>query len=69
MNVKLIHKVIRVVLGLIVMIGIQQGFKILFGIFAEEGTDLMNVFHMIRYFLIAFTGFGLYPFLFNKFKF
>ena len=69
MNVKLMYKVIRVVLGLIVMIGIQQGFKILFGIFAEEGTDLMNVFHMIRYFLIAFTGFGLYPFLFNKFKF
>ncbi len=69
MDVKLIHKVLRVVFGLIIMVSIQQGFKILFGMFADEGTDLMNVFHMIRYFLIAFTGFGLYPFLFNKFKF
>ena len=69
MDVKLIHKVLRVVFGLIVMVGIQQGFKILFGVFADEGTHLMNVFHMIRYFLIAFAGFGLYPFLFNKFNF
>ena len=69
MDVKLIHKIVRVVLGLIVMVGIQQGLKILFGMFAEEGTDIMNIFHMIRYFLVAFSGFGLYPFLFNKFKF
>ncbi len=69
LDVKVIHKVLRVVFGLIIMIGIQQGFKILFGMFADEGTDLLNVLHMIRYFLIAFTGFGLYPYLFTKFKF
>ncbi len=68
-NVKLTHKVIRVFLGMVIMVGIQQGFKILFGIIAEDGSNLMNVLDMIRYFLIAFTGFGVYPFLFKKFKF
>lgn len=69
MDVKLIHKVLRVVFGLIIMIGVQQGVKILFGLLADEGTTLMNILHMIRYFLIAFSGFGLYPFLFKKFNF
>lgn len=68
-NVKLTHKVIRVFLGMVIMVGIQQGFKILFGMIAEDGSNLMNVLDMIRYFLIAFTGFGVYPFLFKKFKF
>ena len=68
-NVKLTHKVIRVFLGMVIMVGIQQGFKILFGIIAEDGSNLMNVLDMVRYFLIAFTGFGVYPFLFKKFKF
>ena len=69
MNVKVIHKVLRIVLGLIIMVGIQQGFKILFGIFADEGTTLMNILNLFRYFLISFVGFGIYPFLFKKFKF
>jgi len=69
MNVKVIHKVLRVVLGLIIMVGIQQGFKILFGIFADDGTTLLNMLNLFRYFLISFAGFGLYPFLFKKFKF
>ena len=68
-NVKVIHKVLRVVLGLIIMVGIQQGFKILFGIFADDGTTLLNILNLFRYFLISFAGFGLYPFLFKKFKF
>lgn len=69
MEVKLLHKVLRVVFGLIIMIGIQQGFSILFSLFAEDGTSLMNFLDMLRYFLIAFAGFGLYPFLFIKFNF
>ncbi len=68
-DVKLIYKILRVFLGLVVMIGIQQGFKIIFGMIASEGSDLMNVFDMLRYFLIAFAGFGIYPFLFKKFNF
>lgn len=63
------QKGLRVLLGLIIMVGIQQGFKILFGIFAEDGTILMSILNMVRYFLIAFVGFGLYPFLFKKFNF
>ncbi len=69
MDVLFWQKVLRVVFGLIVMVGIQQGFKVLFGVFAEDGTTLMNILNMVRYFLIAFVGFGLYPFLFKKFKF
>ncbi len=69
MDVLFWQKVLRVVFGLIVMVGIQQGFKVLFGVFAEDGTTLLNILNMVRYFLIAFVGFGLYPFLFKKFKF
>ena len=68
-NVSTIKKVLRVFFGLVIMIGIQQGFKLIFGIFTEDGSNLMNIFDMFRYFLIAFTGFGIYPFLFKKFNF
>ena len=69
MDVKVIHKVLRVFVGLVVMVGIQQGFKSIFGMIAEDGTDLMNSLNMIRYFLIALSGFGLCPYLFKEFKF
>ncbi len=68
-DVKLTYKILRVFFGLIVMILVQQGFKIIFGMVANEGSDLMNILDMIRYFLIAITGFGIYPLLFKKFNF
>ncbi len=59
----------RVVFGLVVMLIIQLGLKVLFNLFAEDGTVLMNVFDMIRYFFIAFVALGCYPMLFKKFNF
>ena len=68
-DVSLVKKVIRVVSGLIVMITIQLGVGMLFDLFAEEGSFLLNILDLIRYGLIAFVGLGLYPTLFKKFNF
>lgn len=58
------HKIIRVVSGIIVMIGLQLGLKVLFGIFTDN-ESLLLVFDFIRYFLLVFVGLGLFPKLFG----
>lgn len=68
-DVSLVKKVIRVVLGLIVMVAIQLGVGMVFDLFADEGTFLLNILDLIRYGLIAFIGLGLYPTLFKKYNF
>lgn len=65
----LLKNVLRVAFGLVAMLAVQLGLKVLFGLFAEEETLLMNIFDMIRYFFVAFVAFGAYPMLFKKFKF
>ncbi|MDD4123576.1 MAG: phosphatase PAP2 family protein [Bacilli bacterium] len=54
-------KAIRLALGLLIIIGIKEGLKIVF-------PDVFYL-HFIRYFLMAFVGFGLYPMLFKKLRF
>jgi len=54
-------KAIRFVLGVALLLGLQLGLKLLF-------PDYF-IFHMLRYFLIAFIGLGIYPFLFHHFRF
>ena len=68
-DVSLVKKGIRVISGLIVMVSIQLGVGIVFDLFAEEGTFLLNILDLTRYGLIAFIGLGLYPTLFIKFNF
>ncbi len=51
------------------MVSIQLGVGMVFDLFAEEGTFLLNILDLIRYGLIAFIGLGLYPTLFKKFNF
>ena len=65
---KISSKVLRVLIGLIIMLGIQVGLKEVILIFVEDDTYLMSIFDLIRYFLIAFIGLGVYPMLFNKIK-
>jgi len=69
MDVSVVKKGIRVVIGLIIMVAIMVGLGSIFDMFAKEGTTLLNVLDFIRYGLIAFVGLGLYPFLFKKFNF
>lgn len=69
LDVSIKNKVLRVVIGLIAMILIKTLGSMLFELIADEGTMLMNILDMIRYFLIAGIGLGFYPMLFKKFNF
>jgi membrane-associated phospholipid phosphatase len=64
-----LKKVLRLVLGIIIMLSLQIGLKLLYSPFLEEGTYLFDVLSSIRYFLLTFIGIGLYPKLFKKFNF
>jgi len=69
MDVSLLKKGIRIVIGLIIMIAIMVGLGSIFDMLASEGSTFLNILDFIRYGLIAFVGLGLYPFLFKKFNF
>ena len=63
-------KVLRYVLGLVILIALQGGLKLAFNaIFVEQTYILKTVLNMIRYGTIAFVGLGLYPHLFKKLNF
>jgi len=64
-----IKKVLRLVLGIIIMLSLQIGLKLLYSPFIDEGTYLFDVLSSIRYFLLTFIGIGIYPKLFKKFNF
>lgn len=51
-------RLIRIVVGLALIVGIQQGLKLVF-------PDVFYC-HIIRYFLMAFVGLGLWPYIFKK---
>ena len=54
-------KVIRVLLGILILLVLQVGLK---AIFPSE-----TIFSFIRYALISFVGIGIYPMIFKKLKF
>ncbi len=60
---------LRLVLGIIIMLSLQIGLKLLYSPFLEEGTYLFDVLSSMRYFLLTFIGIGIYPKLFKKFNF
>jgi membrane-associated phospholipid phosphatase len=62
-------KVIRFIVGLVIALVVQQGLKLVFSPIIDLAPSIGNVLHFIRYVLIAFAGFGLYPYLFKKFNF
>lgn len=65
-NVSPAKKVLRLVVGAILLIGLQIGLKMIYSSFVTEGTYWFDVLDFIRYFLIAFIGFGVYPYFFKK---
>ncbi len=62
-------KLLRLILGLIIVLSLQIGLKYIYSPFIDEGTYLFDVLSSIRYFLIAFLGFGIYPYIFKKYNF
>ena len=58
-------KILRIVVGLVVVLAIKEGVKLLdvFGI-----LHITLILHTIRYLLLVITGFGLCPVLYKKIK-
>ena len=54
-------KILRVVLGLAIVLGLKAGLKPLFNLIGDY-----NFLHLIRYFIVIFIAVGLYPLLFKK---
>ncbi|MFK5883856.1 MAG: phosphatase PAP2 family protein [Candidatus Izemoplasma sp.] len=64
-----IKKVLRVIFGLVIVLIIQIGVKALYSSNIDEFTLTFNLLNMLRYFLMAFIGFGVYPKLFKRYNF
>lgn len=60
-DVSIVKKGIRLVLGLIILVVIKSGLKIIF-------PDAL-IFDLIRYFFVSFIAIGIYPMLFKKYDF
>jgi len=56
----LLKKILRVILGVAIVLGIKSGLK---AVFPDE-----LIFHFIRYFSLTFFAIGIYPALFKKIK-
>jgi len=65
LSVSVVKKAMRVIIGLILLLGLQIGLKELFSLILPNLETLSNI---IRYFLIGFIGFGLYPKTFKLFN-
>jgi len=65
-NVSIIKKIMRLLVGAIILITLQIGVKMMYAPFVDEGTYWYDVLSFFRYFLIAFIGFGIYPYFFKK---
>jgi len=68
-DIPLIKKVTRYVIGVILLLVLQIGLGKIFSMIYGESISLENIFDFIRYFLVAFVAFGVYPFIFKKYNF
>jgi membrane-associated phospholipid phosphatase len=64
LSVSITKKILRVIIGLVILLALQVGLKELFTLLFPNSSAITNV---IRYFLIGFIGFGLYPKTFKIF--
>ena len=68
-DIPLIKKVTRYVIGVILLLVLQIGLGKIFSMIYGESISLENIFDFIRYFLVAFVAFGVYPYIFKKYNF
>ena len=59
-----LKKVFRVIIGIIVIVAINEGLKHLF----DKISDEVMIFNTVRYFIITMFGGTLYPLIFKKIK-
>lgn len=60
-EIHIIKKIIRISIGVIIVFTLKEGLKICF-------PDFL-IYDFVRYFIFTFFAIGLYPFIFNKYKF
>ncbi|MBQ8292180.1 MAG: phosphatase PAP2 family protein [Bacilli bacterium] len=64
-NVKWYYKLIRIIIGAFILIGIKSGVKVLFNM-----IDFIpgNILDLIRYALMSLFGIGIFPLIFTKYE-
>ena len=60
----IIKKILRLIIGLILIIGLKEGIKLLFNLIDAE----LVILHLLRYFIIALVAIFVYPLIFKKVK-
>ena len=64
-NVKWYYKLIRIIIGAILLLGIKSGVKVVFNM-----IDFIpkNILDLVRYFLMSLVGIGIFPLIFKKYE-
>lgn len=57
-------KALRIIVGLVLLLGLKIGLKPLFGLISSH-----VIFDLIRYFILVFIAIAIYPWIFKKLKF
>lgn len=68
-DIALKQKIIRYLVGIIILLSIQLGLGAIFDIITEQVSSMQNLLDFVRYLLVGLVGFGLYPALFTKYNF
>lgn len=61
-----LNKCIKVVVGLIILLALKEGLKVVFSLFTENNEALNNYLSLLRYFIVVFIGLAIYPWCFKK---
>lgn len=63
-NISTVKKVLRIVVGLVLLLGLKVGLKPLFLLISDH-----VIFDLLRYFILVFIAIAIYPWIFKKLKF
>ena len=64
-NVKWYYKLIRIIIGAILLLGIKSGVKVVFNMIDFIPSNILD---LIRYFLMSLVGIGIFPLIFKKYE-
>ena len=66
LDVSLGKKILRLLIGIVILLGVKAGFKILFGLFTDKELIILD---LIRYMFVGLSATALVPLMFkNKFN-
>ena len=66
LDVSLGKKILRLLIGIVILLGVKEGFKVLFGLFTDKELIILD---LIRYMFLGLSATALVPLMFkNKFN-